>query len=499
MRTAGALAATGLLLSIFVGAVAACSSDETAAAPAVPDAGSTPDSGGGGNDASEGGGPTKPGDPKRGSRLAPQFRTTPDGLSEFDRMIDTGLGDARCSLLLAEDGVSRCLPDDSSYLGTAAIAYSDAACTAELLVSEAACKKPAFAMRVGEGPMCTTGNSVYDVGAQHTAQIYKKTDPTTCVPVASSAKESYWIVGAKRAPTDFVKLTVRTETIGGGVGVLMADGEDGSTHPRFGLVDVARAKSCGEGKGTDGKTHCFPSSSGYVNGFVDNACAKPAAIVTPYDCDPLYIGTTARANTPANDGTEQIFELGAKQPTKDTFRMDNVTCDGPFTVSEDVYERGAEIPPAMFPELGTVALGGTRIVATHYTAAGIALPQVTGMRDLMLDVKCNWQNAADGKERCLPQGGSTRFSDDQCTVRVVQSSEGAPKYANGFAAGPGCPQPFVVYAVGAEIVPKPAKLYNDYSGGCQEGGSPGPNTVYAVGAEIPPSTFVESTRVTATK
>ena len=137
MRTVGALAKTGLLLFIFIGGVAACTSDE-GAAPAVPDAGDGTDSGGGGADAADGGSSTKPGESRRGTRLVPQFRETTDGLSDFTRMVDTGLGNIECGPLLAEDGALRCLPDDSAYLGTGAIAYSDATCTTELLINDAA-------------------------------------------------------------------------------------------------------------------------------------------------------------------------------------------------------------------------------------------------------------------------------------------------------------------------------------------------------------------------
>jgi hypothetical protein len=53
-----------------------------------------------------------------------------------------------------------------------------------------------------------------------------------------------------------------------------------------------------------------------------------------------------------------------------------------------------------------------------------------------------------------------------------------------------------VLAVGAEVTPKPANLYDNFNGTCIPAGSPGESTVYALGAEVPPSTFVEATRVT---
>lgn len=472
MRTMG-VAATGFVLFFL-----ACSS-------------------GGGGDAAEGGA-TQPGAPKRGTRLAPQFRETSDGLSDYHTMIDTGLGDTACSPLRAGDGVIRCVPQDLGV--TTAYSsefFSDASCQSAVAASSKGCAKPVFALIANQATSCNEVDDVYAVGAEHTGQIYKGQGPSDCTPATADARRSYWLLGAKRAATDFVKLTQRIETIAGGVGVAMYDGDDGSSFPQYQLVDVARAKGCHQGKAVDGKTRCIPTNSGFVNGFVDDMCTKPAALVNPPGCDPLYDSKNATTNTPANDGTEQVFELGAKQLTKDTFRGDPVTCDGPFAGTADVYERGPEIAAATFPELVVAEAGGTRIIAGRLSAAGVVLPPNTGFFDKMLDLKCNFMASADGKERCLPQGAAQVYSDDQCTVRVVvhQAAQPLPKYAIGFAAG-ACPRPLHVYPVGAEVMPKPAKLWDDFSGTCIESSPPGSASVYALGAETAPATFVESTLVT---
>jgi hypothetical protein len=495
MRTAGAWAVVGLVL--FIEAAAACSSDEPAASPPALDAGPVDDDSGGtaGPDAAEGGGTAEPGAPKRGTRLAPQFRETADGLSELLMMVDTGLGNTQCYPSRAEDGAVRCLPSEAAYAPIAAAAYADATCTTPVVDVTAGCVKPAFAIRPSEGGGCDVTTTVFDVGAQHTTQIYSKTDATTCTPLASDAKKAYYVLGAKRAPTDFVKLTARTLSIAGGVGVTMQDGEDGSSAPQYQLIDVARAHACHEGTTLDGKTRCIPAGNANAGfAFVDNACAKPAALASTYDCDPLVKAIFASA-APASDGREQLYELGAKQATKDFYRQVDMTCDGPITGSENVYELGAEIPATSFPELAITSKGGTRIVAKRWSAAGVTLFPTIGLHDNMLDLRCSPMTASDGKERCLPQGQVVFYSDDQCAVPITFTSQvPAPKYAIGFGAG--CPRPFRVHPVGAAIEPKPTSIWENFNGTCMETpGGAGGATVYALGAEAPPSTFVELTRV----
>lgn len=232
MRTAGALAATGFILFFFL----ACSDDPAASpAPPVADGGVDPAETGPTTDAADGGTAT-PGAPKRGTRLAPQFRETSDGLSELVGMVDTALGNVPCTANRAEDGVMRCLPGDTPYLHGGGAVFADATCATRLAVVNAGCPtKPSFALQFA-GSGCENHATVFDVGAQHTTQIYEMTnppDPTSCAPIASDAKKAYYVVGAKRAATDFVKLTQRVETIAGGVGVAKHDGDDGSSCPQY--------------------------------------------------------------------------------------------------------------------------------------------------------------------------------------------------------------------------------------------------------------------------
>lgn len=502
MRTLRGVCGTGsvgvLLVGAFIGVVAACSSDDPAATPApVPEGGVGPSESGAQEDAADGA-TAAPGVPKRGTRIAHEFRETADGLSDLVGSVDTGLGNVRCFSARAEDGVTRCLPLEAPYLSQKGGVYADSSCGTELAAVTAGCTKPSFAIRVGEGTGCDARSAVFDVGAQHTAPIYEKQDASTCVPIASDAKQAYYVVGAKRAAADFVKLTSRIEPIAGGVGVTMNDGEDGSTTPQYQLIDVARAHACHDGTTVDSKTRCVPAASATVGPqlFTENTCTKPAVLVQPQNCDPLTKAIVAMAGTPEDDGRQVIFEIGAKVSANVTWRKIDTTCDGPAGGSDDVYERGPEIPPASFPELGLTTAGGSRIVAKRWSAAGVTLPPTASFHDVMLDLRCAMQTAADGKERCLPQGATVFFSDDQCTVPVTfsQATSPVPKYAVAF--GSGCPRPFRVHPVGAAIVPAPAKIYDNFTGACVEtaGGGGSSATYYALGAEVAPTTFAEITR-----
>ncbi len=472
----------------------ACSSDGTSESAPPPDGGTVdaaappPDAGG---DAADGGTPA-PGTPRRGSRLAPRYRETADGYSQFFSIADTTLGNATCMAMLASDGALRCLPTEAPIVYDAR--YSDAGCTARVIDAAAGCGKPAFAMTVVGGTSgCETRLDVHDVGAAHAGAVYAMQDGS-CVAIATDPKRAYYALGAVRPPADFVKLTSGTEPIAGGVGVSAVDGEDGSHFPQSLLVDVARAKACDQLTAADAKKRCLPSGSATVAGFTDGACTKPAGLATDA-CDPLLVPTTAQVADPSGDGRAHIHELGAKRPTKEIYqRVDATTCSGPSFAVEDVYDVGAEIPPASFPEMAETTAGGTRIVATRPTAGGALVPRWSKIEDRMLGLRCSAMLAGDGKLRYLPQALVRSFSDDQCTVPVVVVNSGTtPSYA--LAPDASCPRKFPVVSIGAEITPAPEKVYVNYSGTCVASSVPQAAHVFAAGAEVPASTFVEVVEV----
>jgi hypothetical protein len=472
----------------------ACSSDDPpASAPDVDggsvDASAPPSDAGG--DAGDGGA-AAPGTPKRGSRLAPRYRETSDGYSQFFSIADTALGNATCAATRAADGALRCLPSDGPVVYDAR--YSDAACTARVIETAAGCAKPAFAMSPVDGTSgCETQLEVHDVGAAHPGTVYAKEDGG-CVAIAVDPRRAYYAMGATRPPKDFVKLVSGIEPIAGGVGVAVVDGEDGSRFPRSLLVDVARSKACDLLTAADGKKRCLPSGAATVAGFTDAACSSPAALATTA-CEPLLAPSTALVADPANAGRAHVHELGAKRPTKEIYqRADAMTCSGPSFAVEDVHDLGTEIPPASFPEMGETTAGGSRIVATRLTAGGALLPRWNRLEDTMLGVRCSPSLAGDGKLRCLPQALVRSFSDDQCTVPIViVNSSSTPSHA--LAPDASCPRRFPVVSVGAEITPAPEKVYVNYSGPCVPTSVSPTARAFAVGSEVPASTFAEVVEV----
>jgi hypothetical protein len=279
--------------------------------------------------------------------------------------------------------------------------------------------------------------------------------------------------------------------IAGGVGIRVYDGEDGSQFPNHTLIGVARSEPCDDSQAADGKNRCLPSNAANVYGFFDSACTMPAAHASP-SCDPFYSAKAVVYQDPALDGGARVYDLGAKHATNEMWTKNEPSCDGPGT-SEDLHDFGAEIPAATFPETSKKEHGGTRLVSERVFAAGVVMPRWSGYHDLQLDNRCGPTTASDGKVRCLPQGASIAYSDDQCTVPFIfTESTAVTKYA--VRMDNSCPQRHSLYSFGAEITP-PATVYGNFGGPCVQTNISGNAKTYATGPEVPPSTFVEITEV----
>lgn len=110
---------------------------------------------------------------------------------------------------------------------------------------------------------------------------------------------------------------------------------------------------------------------------------------------------------------------------------------------------------------------------------------------------CSFGPAADGTQRCMPDGAvASVFADDTCQspLLMLESSCTAPSYALQIApstcdANPGA---IHVFSVGAATTP--STLYVQAGSTCYQAGTATSGfTYYAVGAEIPPSSFVGAT------
>jgi len=154
--------------------------------------------------------PTLGGHPVLQTGLDVQFGG--NGPPSLDQFVDATSG-ADCDVQTATDGKSRCLP---TYQAND-IAYSDAACTAPLLVlSTASCATTPTA----PPPFVTTSDAttqqihVLPVGAQVTpAQIWVQQSgpPASCTPSQVMSSTTYYSLGPEVAPSRFAEVTVVTE------------------------------------------------------------------------------------------------------------------------------------------------------------------------------------------------------------------------------------------------------------------------------------------------
>jgi hypothetical protein len=146
------------------------------------------------------------------------------------------------------------------------------------------------------------------------------------------------------------------------------------------------------------------------------------------------------------------------------------------------------------PDASAEPQSGTRLKAVYRVADDGSKEFVPGAWfDTMRQENCSFVRAADGKDRCLPQGlGASAFSDSACTKPIVATASGcaAPKYALG-AVEDTCsegPSGLRVFAVGA--VTTPATIYVQSGSQCFPAGAASTGaTYYEVGAEIPASSF----------
>jgi hypothetical protein len=138
---------------------------------------------------------------------------------------------------------------------------------------------------------------------------------------------------------------------------------------------------------------------------------------------------------------------------------------------------------------------GSRLKAQYMIADDGSKEYVPGAWfDTMRNEVCFFTLGADGKQRCLPQGGgASAFADASCTMPIIAVATGcaAPTYAIVVDSGT-CGQAAGathVNAVGAAA--NPTTLYLQSGGQCfQAGSATAGYNYYAVGAEVPAGSFV---------
>jgi hypothetical protein len=282
-----------------------------------------------------------------------------------------------------------------------------------------------------------------------------------------------------------IKLTVETT----------ADG----FRSRVGLYDAQLDVACGPGLASDGAQRCLPVEARTAETFMDATCTHRVAPVPTCDAKPKY--AIAYSHVKCAIATQRVFETGAKA-TPTTLYVDGPSgCQPaePVSAAYDYFEV-AEVAATAFAtiESGTRSLVPGLDAAYYESADGLHVLQ--GLRDIAHGaLACDFSNAADNRERCLPLFGSsvsaltTLYADPSCTSDVATSLCGSLSLAARYVGG--CPAHQDFYAVGPPLAPD-AGVFQKSGQSCL----PSSTTFEAqvVTHAIAPDEFVAATLVSST-
>jgi hypothetical protein len=193
-----------------------------------------------------------------------------------------------------------------------------------------------------------------------------------------------------------------------------------------------------------------PSSS-----FSDPACSTRVARVSP--CSLVgFISTSS-----------QIYRKGARLATTTVYETDGTNCS-PVSITDDVFELGAELLPDEMAPLSIETVPGTRLDLTFLTSPdGFRMQH--SVYDHVLGEDCGPVRGV--QHACIPstQADATFASDSGCTQLLAGFSPMPPE-APTYAFAPdfaGCPTNHVYYPIANEVVAPTAVYKNFGASGCQ--------------------------------
>jgi hypothetical protein len=134
-----------------------------------------------------------------GSRLKAKFFTGEDGSKVYvpGTMVDTMRGED-CSIQVAADGMTRCLPapaQTNEY-------FADMGCTQALALKPRGCQAPKEITASGI-PTCA-GAKVFSISGRFTGKVYSGSPALCGVPPDPSANWDLYSLGAEIPPSSFV-------------------------------------------------------------------------------------------------------------------------------------------------------------------------------------------------------------------------------------------------------------------------------------------------------
>lgn len=469
--------------------VAACSSTEAAdqgAAPnPSPDAGRDVDVDVDADAASPFGEPTCT--PKSGTRIKQKWFVAPGGTRLFTGMYDSELK-ATCKFSMAGDGKYRCLPDGSG----GSLKYSDPECSQPSMENFFSCDVPAY-WRASLPDTCGYRYSVYSVGAKEApgATHYEKRG-ANCVASNPSGNDYYALTAIP--DSSFVEATLG-KISAGRFSVESYEAADGarycSQHRPF---DATHDVATQQGKAIDGKQRMLPAVR-EPNGFSDDTCTSPAALVDTDACTGRNRRFTAEESD-ACDPVITIRSVGAEVAT--AYESDGTACVEAATPAAGTTwnQLSAPLDSNMFAEVLSRTTGTGRLQHQEL-ATPDGFRWSGGLYDTQSKKLCGVANSATERARCLPGDvvASLWFKDSGCTepVYLVALRPGCVSAtypdANALAWLATC-EPRAVH-VGAAYN---GKKYQKIGNSCYESDYPG-QVFYEGVDDIDQTTFEELTAV----
>lgn len=149
-----------------------------------------------------------------GTRLKVRYVAGEDGSRQFAGFRDT-MRNENCTFALAEDGMTRCLPFDSSLTALQEIVYEDSTCNQPAAVLDRRCQTPKYAVFT-LFDRCPASYEFFPVAMEVTPPMLYRKNPagTACSQVMIGtlpSSQGVFRLNAKVAPSAFVAGSIQTE------------------------------------------------------------------------------------------------------------------------------------------------------------------------------------------------------------------------------------------------------------------------------------------------
>lgn len=416
-------------------------------------------------------GPPKGVDPdslRSGSRIHVRVAVSDGELLQVDGLYDT-LYNVYCHIDVADDGVSRCLPDRT--VSNASVVYADADCTEPLIRVESGAPPPCagtpppiyeLLADTVTNPCATSPFHVVVSGARidPPPQLYSNANRDgTCQPTSAVTSTVY--ATSPSPASNWVAFQSTVKPVTSRLGVIQWSGSDGSLMPGD-TVLLSNDEPCDPDGGyyqppnPDTVSHCLPRSVEDITNstyFSDAACTAAIAVIRGCETPELFAESTPGPDS-CSQGQVSYFARG--DAVTSTVYMSppltsaSCTAAGSEIAGETAYAKGAPVDPAMYPPMQMVLVGSGRVRHYEWQSEGMSISNPGTLVDAATGAPATPTAFVDGVTRGVFSTTTTDkfFSDancktwmlDEATSQDLCGATGLPRWVS-FAAIPTAAMP----------------------------------------------------------